>query len=49
MNKPKRPQIKLPEVKVPGFLSDLASDLRDRHLLPLVGLLWLRSSSSRSR
>ncbi len=39
MKELKRPQIKLPEAKVPGFLSDLAGDLRDRHLLPLVGLL----------
>jgi hypothetical protein len=37
----KRPEIKLPEAKVPGFLSDLFRDLRDRHLLPLVGLLLI--------
>ncbi len=35
----KRPDLKLPEVNVPGFLRDLFNDLRDRHLLPLVGLL----------
>lgn len=35
----KRPEIKLPKAKVPGFLADLFGDLRDRHLLPLVGLL----------
>jgi hypothetical protein len=37
----KRPDLKLPEVKVPGFLGDLVNDLRDRHLLPLVGLLLI--------
>ena len=37
----KRPDLKLPEVKVPGFLGDLFNDLRDRHLLPLVGLLLI--------
>jgi hypothetical protein len=35
----KRPDLKMPEVKVPGFLRDLFNDLRNRHLLPLVGLL----------
>jgi len=35
----KRPDLKVPDVKVPGFLRDLFNDLRDRHLLPLVGLL----------
>ena len=39
MKQLKRPEIKLPEAKVPGFLADLFGDLRDRHLLPLVGLL----------
>jgi hypothetical protein len=33
------PEIKLPEMKVPGFLSDLYYDLRDRRLLPLVAVL----------
>ena len=35
----KKPDIKLPSIKVPAFLSDLFSDLRDRRLLPLVGVL----------
>ena len=39
MKQLKRPEIKLPDAKVPDFLRDLAGDLRDRHLLPLVGLL----------
>lgn len=33
------PEIKLPPLKVPTFLSDLYQDLRERHLLPLVALL----------
>jgi hypothetical protein len=33
------PEIKLPEMKVPGFVSDLYYDLRDRRLLPLVAVL----------
>lgn len=37
------PELKLPrslrEVKAPAFLADIWADLRDRHLLPLVGLL----------
>lgn len=32
------PELKMPELKVPNFLVDLYWDLRDRHLLPLVGL-----------
>lgn len=32
------PELKMPELKVPDFLVDLYWDLRDRHLLPLVGL-----------
>ncbi|HWI97111.1 MAG TPA: hypothetical protein VNS60_13690 [Solirubrobacterales bacterium] len=32
------PELKMPELKVPGFLVDLYWDLRDRRLLPLVGL-----------
>ncbi|HKT84402.1 MAG TPA: hypothetical protein VJQ84_11245 [Solirubrobacterales bacterium] len=32
------PELKMPELKVPPFLVDLYWDLRDRHLLPLVGL-----------
>ena len=40
MKQLKRPEIKLPDAKVPDFLGDLCrDDLRDRHLLPLVGLL----------
>jgi hypothetical protein len=35
----KGPEVKLPEMKVPGFLSDLYYDLRDRRLLPLVAVL----------
>jgi hypothetical protein len=35
----KGPSIKRPELKVPDFLLDLFYDLRDRHLLPLVGIL----------
>jgi hypothetical protein len=36
---PSRPDLKMPEVKVPAFLSDLYQDLRDRRLLPLVALV----------
>lgn len=35
----KMPKLKGGEMKVPPFLSDLYVDLRDRRLLPLVGLL----------
>jgi hypothetical protein len=35
----KGPELKLSDVKVPGFLQDVYYDLRDRHLLPLVVLL----------
>ncbi len=41
MKKLKGPDVKMPEAKVPDFLSDLVRDLRDRHLLPLVGLLLI--------
>ncbi len=41
MKQLKGPDLKLPELKVPGFLRDLFNDLRDRHLLPLVGLLLI--------
>ncbi len=34
----KGPELKLPELKVPAFASDLYWDLRDRHMLPLVAL-----------
>jgi hypothetical protein len=33
------PELKKPEMKVPPVLKDLFEDLRDRRLLPLVGLL----------
>lgn len=33
------PELKMPDLKVPEFLVDLYWDLRDRHLLPLVGLV----------
>lgn len=32
------PELKMPDLKIPNFLVDLYWDLRDRHLLPLVGL-----------
>ena len=35
----KMPKLRRGEMKVPPFLSDLYADLRDRHLLPLVGLI----------
>ncbi len=35
----KGPDLKLPELKVPGFLLDVYYDLRERHLLPLVAIL----------
>jgi hypothetical protein len=33
------PELKMPDVKVPPFLADLYYDLRDRRLLPLIGLV----------
>lgn len=40
MNRLKKgPEIKLPELRMPQVLVDLYWDLRDRHLLPVVGLL----------
>jgi len=39
MKRLKGPELKLSELKVPPFLSDLYWDLRDRRLLPLVGLV----------
>ncbi|HEX5990352.1 MAG TPA: hypothetical protein VFY75_09085 [Solirubrobacterales bacterium] len=39
MKKPKGPDLKMPEMKVPAFVSDLYYDLRDRRLLPLVGFV----------
>jgi hypothetical protein len=35
----KGPELKLSEVKVPGFLGDIYYDLKERHLLPIVALL----------
>jgi hypothetical protein len=35
----KGPELKKPELKAPRFLVDLYWDLRDRHLLPLIGLV----------
>jgi hypothetical protein len=35
----KGPELKLPDIKVPDFLLDLYYDLRERRLLPLVGVL----------
>jgi len=39
MKKPKGPDLKMPELKVPSFVADLYYDLRDRRLLPLVALV----------
>jgi hypothetical protein len=39
MKRPKGPELKLSELKVPPFLSDLYWDLRDRRLLPLAALV----------
>lgn len=39
MKRPKGPELKMPEMKVPTFLSDLYWDLHDRRLLPLVALI----------
>jgi hypothetical protein len=39
MKKLKGPNLKMPELKTPAFLSDLYYDLRDRRLLPLVALV----------
>src|SRR6188472_1099038 len=39
MKKLKGPDLKMPEMKVPGFVSDLYYDLRDRRLLPLVAFV----------
>jgi hypothetical protein len=33
------PELKMPDLKVPPFLIDLYWDLRDRHLLPIVGVV----------
>ena len=39
MKRLKGPELKMPELKMPPFLTDLYWDLRDRRLLPLVGLV----------
>jgi hypothetical protein len=39
MKKPKGPELKMPQLKTPAFLTDLYYDLRDRRLLPLVALV----------
>jgi hypothetical protein len=39
MKKLKGPDLKMPEMKVPAFVSDLYYDLRDRRLLPLVAIV----------
>jgi len=39
VKKLKGPDLKMPDLKVPAFVSDLYYDLRDRRLLPLVGLV----------
>ncbi|HWJ43571.1 MAG TPA: hypothetical protein VNR67_09070 [Solirubrobacterales bacterium] len=39
MKKLKGPDLKMPELKVPAFLTDLYHDLRDRRLLPLVAFV----------
>lgn len=35
----KGPDLKLSEIKVPGFIQDIYYDLKDRHLLPITALL----------
>jgi hypothetical protein len=39
VKKLKGPDLKMPSLKVPGFVSDLYYDLRDRRLLPLVAFV----------
>jgi len=39
VKKPKGPELKMPELKTPDFLTDLYYDLRDRRLLPFVALV----------
>ncbi|HEX6687580.1 MAG TPA: hypothetical protein VF085_02815 [Solirubrobacterales bacterium] len=39
MKRPKGPELKMPDLKVPAFLADVYYDLRDRRLLPLIGLV----------
>jgi hypothetical protein len=35
----KGPELKLSEIKVPGFVEDVYYDLKDRHLLPIAAIL----------
>jgi len=37
----KGPELKMPDLKVPDFLLDIYYDLRERHLLPLVAILFV--------
>lgn len=39
MKRPKGPELKMPQLKAPTVLADLYYDLRDRRLLPLLGLV----------
>jgi hypothetical protein len=39
MKRPKGPELKMPDMKVPPFLADVYYDLRDRRLLPVVALV----------
>ncbi len=39
MKRPKGPELKMPDLKVPAVLADLYYDLRDRRLLPLIALV----------
>jgi hypothetical protein len=39
MKRPQGPDLKMPDLKVPQFASDVYYDLRDRRLLPLVALV----------
>jgi hypothetical protein len=39
VKRPKGPELRMPELKAPAVLADLYYDLRDRRLLPLIGLV----------
>jgi hypothetical protein len=39
MKRPKGPELKMPDLKAPAVLADLYHDLRDRRLLPVIGLV----------
>jgi hypothetical protein len=39
VKRPKGPELKMPDLKVPTVLADLYYDLRDRRLLPLIALV----------